>query len=114
MGERPNMRDCYFAGDRTIWSVEGFWSHPQHRDYHKGWSGEYVIAQRYGNFTNEIRMVKLEDWPLFYSLAWEQMKVCKFCGFTRMAPCKTRQTCPNLTDYRLEDDTALSDEEPTA
>jgi hypothetical protein len=48
--------------------------------------------------------VKLEDWAGAYTLAWEQMRVCEFCGFTRMAPCKTRQVCPNLTDYRLEDD----------
>jgi hypothetical protein len=111
MSDRPTLRDCFFDADKRVWSVEGFWSHPQHRDYHKNWSGEYVIAQEYGNFTNEIRLVKLEDWAGSYSLAWEQMKVCQFCGFTRMAPCKTRQTCPNLTDYRLEDDAA---DEPLA
>jgi hypothetical protein len=104
MSDRPASRDCFYDSDKRVWSVEGFWSHPQHRAYHKAWSGEYVIAQEYGNFTNEIRLVKLEDWAGAYTLAWEQMRVCEFCGFTRMAPCKTRQVCPNLTDYRLEDD----------
>lgn len=113
MSDRPKLRDCFYDSEKRVWSVEGFWSHPQHRAYHKAWSGEYVIAQEYGNFTNEIRLVKLEDWAGAYSLAWEQMKVCEFCGFTRMAPCKTRQVCPNLTDYRLEDDEhELSESEP--
>lgn len=102
----PLLRHCYRDTEGRIWSVEGFWSHPQHRDYHVGWTGEYVIAQEYGNFNNEVRMVKREDWEASYSLAWEPMTVCKFCGFSRMRPCTKRQTCPSLTDYRLEDDIA--------
>lgn len=99
------LRDCYRDAEGKVWSIEGFWHHPQHRDYHNAWSGEYVIIQEYGNFTNEIRMTDLDGFLSRYTLAWEQMKVCQFCGFTRMSPCKVRQTCPNLTDYRLEDDT---------
>jgi hypothetical protein len=96
MTEAPKPAHCYYDVDGRIWSVEGFWCHPQHRPYHKGWSGEYVIAQEYGNFKNEIRLVKLEDWPSEYTLAWAPMRVCQFCGFTRMMPCATRQRCPNL------------------
>lgn len=110
MAEQPQLRHCYYDAQKQVWSVEGFWHHPQHRDYHKDWDGDYVILQAYGNFKNELKFVLLAEFPETYTLAWEPLKVCRFCGFSRMAPCKTRQPCPNLTDYRLEPDDAREDE----
>ena len=73
---------------------------------------DYVILQIYGNYGNEVQIVELDAFPHLFTFAWGPMMECKFCGFRRMAPCATRQPCPNLRDYRLEDDIALSREEP--
>lgn len=73
---------------------------------------DYVIFQEYGNYGNEMEIVRVEAWPHLFEFAWGPLIECKFCGFRRMAPCATRQTCPNLRDYRLEDDAALAKEEP--
>ncbi len=88
--------------DGTVWSFVARWKHPSHQPYHKGWDGEYAIVQEYGNFSNQPRLVLLADWDDQFELAWDPVKVCQFCGFTRMRPCLERQTCANLTDYRLE------------
>jgi len=93
------------------WKCVGFWSHPEHRDYHKNWTGQYAIMQEYGNYGNPILLAKLEKFEVLYTLAWESMKVCRFCGFSRMAPCTKRQTCPNLTDHMIEPDDTRNDEE---
>jgi len=89
----------YKGADGKHWSVEGFFTHPKHSpkiNYVDGWTGRYVIVQEYGNFRNEIRMIREESFDGLLTLAWEPLKVCKFCGFSRMRPCETRQTCPNL------------------
>jgi hypothetical protein len=90
------LRHVYYDQYKTPWSCEGMWTHPQHRDYHLNWSGNYVIMQLYGNFKNEIRMVKVEDFDAQYTPAWEPLIVCKFCGFSRMRPCTVRGNCPSL------------------
>lgn len=100
------LRHVYYDAQKKAWSVEGFWHHPQHRDYHKNWSGDYVILQEYGNFNNPIQMVKAENFDAIFTLAWEPMRVCQFCGFTRMRPCQKRQKCSNLTDHHLEPEDA--------
>jgi len=94
----------YSREDRSAWSFVGLWQHPSHRDYHVNWSGQYAIVQVYGNFTNELRFIDLSKWDELFELAWEPLRRCKFCGFNRMRPCETRQTCANLTDYRPEPD----------
>ncbi len=96
--------------DGSYWSFVGRWKHPSHRPYHVGWNGEYAIVQANGNFKNELQFVLLAEWDDRFELAWEPLKVCQFCGFSRMRPCLTRQTCANLTDYRLEPDEP--DEDP--
>lgn len=73
---------------------------------------DYVILQIYGNYGNEVEIVELAAFPHLYTFMWGPLIECKFCGFRRMSPCAVRQTCPNLRDYRLEDDIALSREEP--
>lgn len=88
--------------DGSVWSFEGLWSHPKHQPYHVNWSGEFAIVQVYGNFKNELRLIKLEDWAELFELAWEPMRDCKFCGFPRMKPCLTRQFCASRTDAPLE------------
>src|SRR4051812_5832726 len=88
--------------DRTAWAYVGPWKHPRHQPYHVNWTGEYAIMQVSGNFTNDMRLIELTKFDELFELAWEPMRVCKFCGFTRMRPCEKRQTCASLTDYRLE------------
>ena len=73
---------------------------------------DYVILQIYGNYGNEVEIVELDAFQHLYAFEWGPLIECKFCGFRRMAPCSVRQTCPNLRDYRMEDDIALSKEEP--
>lgn len=92
-------RHIYYDVDQRPWSVEGYWHHPQHRPYHRDWSGDYVILQEYGNFKNPIQLVLREEFDSKFKLAWVPLKVCEFCGFSRMKPCVERQTCPNLTDH---------------
>lgn len=105
MGEHPKPGHVYYSReDRIAWSFIGFWKHPGHRDYHINWTGEYAVIQVSGVLSNPPRVVALADWDNLFELAWEPMQVCKFCGFTRMRPCLTRQPCANLTDYRLEPD----------
>lgn len=67
---------------------------------------DYIILQVYGNYGNECEIVELAAFPHLYEFAWGPLIKCKFCGFRRMSPCAARQVCPNLTDYRLEDDIA--------
>ena len=109
--EAPQVGSTYFDAERQPWRVVAFWKHPDHRSYHVGWTGEYVIVQEAGNYKNPLAFVLLADWTAKFTLAWEPLKVCRFCGFARMAPCTKRQTCPNLTDYRIDDDTAVDPEE---
>jgi len=92
------------AGNDKAWNVVALWKHPDHRDYHVNWHGRYVVCQEYGVFSNPPRIVYEDDFERDFTLAWEPMRVCQFCGFTRMHPCEKRQTCPSLTDYRLEPD----------
>lgn len=96
--------DHLYRDHAGIWKVVAFFDHPGHRPHHQNWSGKYVIVQEYGNFKNPMRMILAEDFDHLFTLAWEPMKQCAFCGHMRMAPCTKRQTCPNLTDYRLETD----------
>ena len=89
----------YKSEDGKHWCVEGFFTHPKHYasiNYADGWTGRYAIVQEYGNFSNEIRLVREEDFSGLYTLAWGPLKVCKFCGFSRMVPCETRGVCPSL------------------
>ena len=103
--EHPKEGHVYYLKeDRSPWSFVGRWKHPKHQPYHANWNGEYAIVQAYGNFKNELRFILLAEWDDKFELAWEPMRVCQFCGFTRMRPCLKRQTCANLTDYRLEPD----------
>lgn len=74
---------------------------------------EYVICQIYGNYGNEAEIIRAEAWPHLFDFAWGPLIECRFCGFRRMTVCTTRQTCPNLRDYRLEDDIAIAKQEPT-
>lgn len=96
------VQNVYYDSERKPWKCEGFWSHPERQDYHKGWSGKYVVLQEYGNFSNPIQMVKVEDFDSLFTSAWPPLKTCKFCGFSRTMPCQTRQKCANLIDYPLE------------
>lgn len=73
---------------------------------------DYVIIQEYGNYGNEVEIIELAAWPHLFQFEWGPLIECRFCGFRRMSVCTTRQTCPNLRDYRPEDDIALSREEP--
>lgn len=103
--EHPKLGHVYRSReDGTPWSFVGLWKHPSNRDYHVNWTGEYAIVQVYGNFKNELRFIDLAKWDDLFVVAWEPLKVCKFCGFSRMRPCLTRQTCASLTDCRLEPD----------
>lgn len=90
------LKHVYKDDENRIWSCEGFWKHPEYREYHKNWAGEYVILQEYGNFKNPIQLVLIEEFDSKFTLTWEPLKLCKFCGFSRMHPCLTRQACPNL------------------
>ena len=74
---------------------------------------DYVICQIYGNYRNEVEIIEVDAWPHLFDFAWGPLLECKFCGFRRMSPCAVRQSCPNLRDYRLEDDLDLSRKEPT-
>lgn len=67
---------------------------------------DYVILQEYGNYRNEVEIVEIEAFPHLFIFEWGPLIECRFCGFRRMSPCATRQPCPNLRDYRLEDDEA--------
>lgn len=67
---------------------------------------DYIIVQVYGNYTNEVEIIEIAAWCHLFEFAWGPLIECKFCGFRRMTVCTKRQTCPNLRDYRLEDDTA--------
>ncbi len=110
MAEHPLPGHVYYGrADRSTWSFVGLWKHPEHRAYHVNWSGEYAIVQAYGNFKTELRFIDLSKWGELFEVAWEPLTVCKFCGFSRMRPCLTRQTCANLTDYRLEPDEPEAD-----
>lgn len=94
----PEPGSHWYDADRSIWCVVGSWKSPEHRDYHRDWTGEYVAIRPNGLLSAPPRLVYLPLWPELFTLAWEPMRVCRFCGFTRMAPCKTRQPCPNLSD----------------
>lgn len=109
--EAPQIGSTYYDAERQLWTVVALWKHPNHRDYHKGWTGEYVIVQQYGNYKNPLALVPLVDWTAKFTLAWEPLKVCRFCGFSRMVPCTKRQPCPSLSDYRIEDDSATGAKE---
>jgi hypothetical protein len=112
LSEHPKDGHVYKSREDGVhWSFVARWKHPSHRDYHVNWSGEYAIIQVYGNFKNELRFVSLAQWDQLFELAWEPATVCKFCGFTRMKPCLVRQTCANLTDYRLEPDDVHAEHE---
>lgn len=108
-GNGPQLRHVYYDAQKKPWSLEGFWRHPQHRPYHLNWTGNYAILQEYGNFKNLIQLVDVDKFDDEFSLAWEPLKVCRFCGFSRMKPCLTRQTCPNLSDYRLDPEEFIED-----
>ncbi len=94
----PEPGSCWHDAERAIWCVIGPWKSPEHRGYHQAWTGEYVAIRPNGLLSDPPRLVYLPDWPSLFTLAWEPMRECRFCGFMRMAPCKTRQPCPNLSD----------------
>lgn len=94
--------DHVYKDHAGYWSVVAFFEHPNHQPYHKNWSGNYVIVQEYGNYKNTMRIILAEDFDSLFSLAWEPLKECKFCGFMRMVPCVKRQNCPSLKDHHLE------------
>lgn len=67
---------------------------------------DYVILQEYGNYGNEVEIIELAAFPHLFLFEWGPLLECKFCGFRRISPCATRQTCPNLRDAPLEDEIA--------
>lgn len=107
-GDMPAKGEVYKTRDGRHWAFVSLFKH----DPKTCEPSDYVIVQVYGNYRNEVEIVELEAFPHLYEFAWGPLIECKFCGFRRMAPCATRQACPNLRDYRLEDDIALSREEP--
>lgn len=111
MSEHPKDGHVYKSREDGVhWAFVALWKHPRRQDYHVNWTGEYAVVQVYGNFKNELRLVSLVEWDALFDLARAPATVCKFCGFTRMRPCLVRQTCANLTDYRLEPDDVHDDE----
>lgn len=107
-GNIPAKGEVYRCRFGHLWSFVALFKH----DPKTCAPRDYVIIQIYGNYGNEVEIVELEAFPHLYIFEWGPLLECKFCGFRRMSPCATRQTCPNLRDYRLEDDIALSREEP--
>ena len=104
----PSKGEVYRGIDGRYWSFVSLF----HHDPKTCEPRDYVIIQIYGNYGNEVEIVELDAFPHLYEFAWGPLLECKFCGFYRMSPCAKRQVCPGLSDYRLEDDIALSQEEP--
>lgn len=105
-GKLPAKGEVYKGPDGRHWAFVSMFSH----DPKTCAPSDYVIVQVYGNYGNEVEIVEIEAFPHLYEFAWGPLLECRFCGFRRMAPCAVRQTCPNLRDYRLEDDIATSKE----
>ena len=99
-GSIPGKGEVYRDRYGHLWSFVALFKH----DPKTCVPTDYVIIQIYGNYGNEVEIVELDAFPHLYQFEWGPLIECKFCGFRRMSPCAVRQTCPNLTDYRLEPD----------